>query len=463
MNIFSLWHKSQHLYIYWMQWYLDGPAGIGRRKTGWRYRSPILASLLWLLAFLNRLFCWGGLFVIPPMVLFLGHTFIVPDAKVREMLLVAVALLVADWVVGALFWPWLKTKRSFPEHACVGQEFCYHYEVYNRRHFPALFLIFECGLRMRWFMQHQFVRCSYFPGKKALTISGKMIPKRRGIFYLRNLVVSSVFPFGICKHSSVMLTEERLIVHPAFFLLDQFHLPVGKKFQKNGSDQMLKINEVQDFTGCRDYRDGDNPRHIHWPSSARRGRLVVKEYKDEFRSRAALIVDTYVPHQKGNRGNLFRLSTAFSAAGNLWKHFYLESQDERLEAAITLAASIVHSLMKKDFVIDFFAAGREMRKLSLGRQTGNMNQLLDLLAGVEAEVQNDLGLARNEILEEAQELGAVIVILLSWDEKRADFIRQLRANGVAVKVIMLGKTEVSKDCFVTVNPSDILSGKIHEI
>jgi uncharacterized protein (DUF58 family) len=48
----------------------------------------------------------------------------------------------------------------------------------------------------------------------------------------------------------------------------------------------------QDYLGIREYRPGDTLRQVHWPSSARRGSLMVREYEQERPQRLALVIDT---------------------------------------------------------------------------------------------------------------------------------------------------------------------------
>ena len=45
----------------------------------------------------------------------------------------------------------------------------------------------------------------------------------------------------------------------------------------------------------RERRPGDDRRDIHWKSSARTGRLLVREYEDELARRVVLVVDNALP------------------------------------------------------------------------------------------------------------------------------------------------------------------------
>ena len=46
-----------------------------------------------------------------------------------------------------------------------------------------------------------------------------------------------------------------------------------------------------EYLGIREYRSGDSMRHVHWPSTARTGAVMVREFEQEQTRRLALVVD----------------------------------------------------------------------------------------------------------------------------------------------------------------------------
>ncbi len=53
------------------------------------------------------------------------------------------------------------------------------------------------------------------------------------------------------------------------------------------------------YLGVRDYRAGDELRHVHWPASARRGALVVKEYEIDLCPYVTVFADLERKHRAG--------------------------------------------------------------------------------------------------------------------------------------------------------------------
>jgi len=79
-----------------------------------------------------------------------------------------------------------------------------------------------------------------------------------------------------------------------------------------------------DFYGLRDYRSGDSRRHIHWRTSARRGKLMVRQFERAVHHDVAVYVD-------------------------LWQPAPTTDEDrEHVERAVSFAATLVHDLCRRD-------------------------------------------------------------------------------------------------------------------
>jgi uncharacterized protein (DUF58 family) len=56
-----------------------------------------------------------------------------------------------------------------------------------------------------------------------------------------------------------------------------------------------RLGRRGEFFGLRESRVGDDRRDVHWKSSARTGRLLVREYEDELARRVVIAVDNALP------------------------------------------------------------------------------------------------------------------------------------------------------------------------
>jgi len=455
----ALWRWLSGHYQRRMAWFLAGPRCYARRPTGSRYRSPIAMSFWWALGWGTRIFSLPALCLIPAAALFTLHSSLIPEAQVRLLVLVLLSLFCCDMALGIIFWPRLRISRRLPERTCAGQPFQILYTVENRAWLPVFRLQMDRSLGQRWFRCLSPASASSLPGRTRQELQGHYLVARRGKYFLGQTSGTSDFPFGICRHSSGSSRPDTLIVHPSWHPLQKLHLPSGRKLQKSGLDRVLALNDFLDFQGCRDYREGDNPRHIHWPSSARRGDLVVKEYKDEVISRTALIVDTCIGQQPPPQRLSQRLSQLL-ARSRARSTALLDGPLPELEAALSLAAAVAKYLLDGDCLIDLFAAGQEVRRLQAGRHVASLNALLDVLAEVEPETKPTLQKLNAAILDEIADLGNAVVILLGYDQERQEFLQNLRRRQVSVKLLLLSENWGTPAEASILRPADILAGKI---
>jgi uncharacterized protein (DUF58 family) len=97
--------------------------------------------------------------------------------------------------------------------------------------------------------------------------------------------------------------------------------------------------EGTEFESLRDYVDGDDPRHVDWHASARRGRLIVRQYQTERRHTVFVALDT-------GRLMAARVDTA-----------------SKLDHALDCAVALAHASQEYGDRVGFLAFDRELRVL----------------------------------------------------------------------------------------------------
>lgn len=407
-----------------------------------------------------RLCCLPLVVVLPIAVFFSLHSMMVSQTNISIMVIVMLAFLISDAVLGLVFWPRMSVKRELPERVRAGQPFKVEYVICNKGRLPALSLELDHELPLRWIRFVEMPSVAALLPRHELSFKGIWEIHRRGVYALPRLSVSSSFPFGILRRNSIKKSGDVLIVHPAFTPLEDFAPPPGTRYQKGGLEKFIKANDAMDFHGCRDFRDGDNPRHIHWVSSARRGSLVSKVFQDEYLSRTALIVDTCV--RAGGHG--MRLGSFLKGGWLKAQGAALFSSDfPELEGAITLAAAVAHKLLSGECLVDIFAAGTLVRRLQAGKNLSAFNAVLDMLAGIEPEPSPAFRELEAQLKREVTALGSAIVILLGIDKERMEFIQKLREEGVLLKVFLVGDFSAVPDGITLLSPQAILDGKVRKL
>jgi uncharacterized protein (DUF58 family) len=104
---------------------------------------------------------------------------------------------------------------------------------------------------------------------------------KRGWFSPGRLRIESVYPLGLLRCWTWVDLDLRALVYPQ-------PLQAGEPQGETGEEEeglQLGGSGDDEFSGIRDYREGDNPRRVHWKSLARGQALQSKEY-------AAVVSDT---------------------------------------------------------------------------------------------------------------------------------------------------------------------------
>ncbi len=167
---------------------------------------------------------------------------------------------------------------------------------------------------------------------------------RRGWHRLPGVRVTTRFPFGVFLKASQALLEEDVLVFPAVGPLSAGRL----REAGNGSAPARRRGRGTDLHNLRDYRAGDDPRLIHWRSSAKSGQLTVRELEAE------TSLDTRI---------------ALDGTG---------SRDaERLEAGLSEAASLAVYLLRLGAQVELSGPGLFV---PLGRGRPHQRRLLTELA-----------------------------------------------------------------------------------
>ncbi|MEM5776722.1 MAG: DUF58 domain-containing protein, partial [Anaerolineaceae bacterium] len=123
------------------------------------------------------------------------------------------------------------------------------------------------------------------------TFSGYTLLSKRGEYALSPTILYSGDPFGLFLAKKVIETKEQLLVLPMLFDIGRFQLPTG--MVPGGTSFRRRTREVQppNAAGIREYAPGDSLTRIHWPTTARRDRWMVKEFEQDPQADIWILLD----------------------------------------------------------------------------------------------------------------------------------------------------------------------------
>jgi uncharacterized protein (DUF58 family) len=241
-------------------------------------------------------------------------------------------------------------------------------------------------------------------------VTATIVPLRRGTLRFRGLLIGRVDPLGLVRGWKRIKQPQSLTVLPRRYHIPALALTGVKQYQPGGVALASSIGESDEFVALRDYRPGDPLRHIHWRTWARIGRPIVKEYQDEFFVRYGLILDTFGRAEEG----------------------------EVFEEAVSVAASFAATVATQESLLDLLFVGPQAYCFTAGRGVGQIEHILQVLAGVQLCQKHAMEQLRRQVLGHIAQVSSCIMVLLRWDMPRRQLVRDLRALGLPLLVLVLG-------------------------
>ena len=112
----------------------------------------------------------------------------------------------------------------------------------------------------------------------------------RGRYPVESAKVIIEDPFALERVEVEFPRSESLLVYPRLVELDRVFSEAGAK-TAGGRHLLLRRPTGFELHSVREYEQGESLRRVHWPSTARRGELMVKELEDAPRDEAAVLLD----------------------------------------------------------------------------------------------------------------------------------------------------------------------------
>ena len=403
---------------------------VRRNRIEQEYLSPTVAAARWLDAVAALVFTAQGRILLIAFLPIAFFALLLTRSPAFLLFLLIVMLFLLDWL-GKLFFPRHFTiERRPPERVVTGVPFEIRTRVRNDSFLPAYDFEVNRNLSPVLRPEDGLAALHCLPPHSEMVIRQTYRLAQRGIYDLPPAIAEGVFPFRLVKTVRRNRVRQEIICHPVHTEFRELRLPGGSRVHgQNELNYSNRTGESLDFLGCREYRQGDDPRKIHWSASARRNRLVIKEFQEEQMSSAAVILDNYCPSPtKLTRDLLKRMLTLKPLLGRT---------DLPFEAAVSLTASIAGSLAARNFVIDVFASGSEIHHFRTGRNTMSFEAFLDLLSSLEcSRSEKRFGQLPSSELNRAAAAGAVFLILLHADPESEALYRALLRRGANLRVFM---------------------------
>jgi uncharacterized protein (DUF58 family) len=112
----------------------------------------------------------------------------------------------------------------------------------------------------------------------------------RGRYGIEKTHVVLEDPFGLERVEVEIPSGASILVYPRLIDLDRLFSESGARTPE-GRRLLLRRPSGFDLHSVREYERGESLRRVHWPSTAKRGQLMVKELEDSPRDESAVLLD----------------------------------------------------------------------------------------------------------------------------------------------------------------------------
>ena len=285
----------------------------------------------------------------------------------------------------------------------------------RRNPFDRLFRFY----RWMWLIERKQI-AEIFPGELppmrpggTVEASIEILPKRRGQLQLQGLLFTVPDPFGLCRSYSRTKLPGKVLIFPKRYHVPRLLRGAALQYHPGGVSLASSLGESEEFMSVREYRRGDPLRHIHWKSTSKTGKLIVKEFQNEFFSRHALVLDTFL--RDTNSNPLF-------------------------EEAVSVAASFAYSLNNDDSLLDLLFVGTEAFCVTTGHGVAQVDHMLEILATVQPCTNAAFADLQDLVVRQLGLVSACVCIFLEWDRQRKELVEQIALLSLPVLVfVIIGK------------------------
>ena len=296
--------------------------------------------------------------------------------------------LVYVWVI-LLFGTWTWSKLSLRgikvyrkprlRRAHIGQIFEERFEIHNSGRLPKLWMEVRDGSNLPGTRGSHVITLIGARQRRSYLARSRLM--QRGIFSLGPTVVSSGDPFGFFPVKKDLPVEDNLLVYPMMVDVQSFPNPPG--IMTGGEALHRRTHYVTpNASGVRDYMPGDSLSRIHWKTTVRRDKLMVKEFELDPQADIWMFVD-------GEK--IVHHAMPYTPA-DLSRNVFLQEQLEEIrlpptteEYAATVAASLARFYLRKRRAVGLVSSSRSVEFLPPDRGGRQLGKILETLALLRAD------------------------------------------------------------------------------
>lgn len=306
-------------------------------------------------------------------------------ATTGVMIYIRLFFLISLLLVGTYAWNLISlrgirlNRRSRSLRTSVGKIFDERFEIQNNSRWMCF-----------WLEVDNLSPIPHKSGSRLLTGIGAMQQRsytartwitKRGAYPLGPTRISSGDPFGLFICNRWISSRNTLIVLP--YTADIPYFPSPKGILPGAKEVHQKTLDVTPHaTGVREYIPGDPIKRVHWPSTAKRDQIMVKNYEQDTHAEIWFFIDS-----ERNVHYSRTESEIGSRDDNLIinRRNQIKLPDDTYEYAISATASLAKYFLHHKRAVGLVSSGNKFTQIPSDRGERQVGKILETLAFLKAD------------------------------------------------------------------------------
>jgi uncharacterized protein (DUF58 family) len=231
---------------------------------------------------------------------------------------------------------------------------------------------------------------------------------KRGEYKMGPFVVYFFDPLNLFFFKRSYPVYSGVAVYPQIFKIEKFPALTRSILPWFGIQTARSSGDEDEFYGVREYKEGESVKKIHWISSARKNKLIVKQFQLQSFFGTTII---------------FNLEKARNLG---------QGKESVAEYIIKIAASVAHYLTEREVSIELLAHIGEMVHLPFNKGQEHLESILRVLAVAQAESRVTFGEAFEEFSRFIPNDSSLVAVMSDQDYTDLPRMVSLCSRGVAL-------------------------------
>lgn len=236
---------------------------------------------------------------------------------------------------------------------------------------------------------------------------------RRGRYEIGPFSIYLFDPWGIFFFKKTFFLYSELYVYPRTFRIPKFPALTKGAVPWFGIETSHVSGDEHEFYGIREYKPGDPIRKIHWLSTARKNKLIVKQFQHQVFYRASIIFNLDKDKNFG------------------------EGKESVAEYIIKIAASVAKHFVERDVSVEIIAHIGEIAHIPFNKGPEHLEDIFRALTVARPESRISMGELLQEFSDYIPNDSSLIVIMLDEDWEFLPAMLSLKARNISLIPLVL--------------------------